>query len=103
MENPLSNTSPVSGGKRKETAVSKKRIVFMHIMILACMPTRLDKSYQEVSPRSCDVLQLHNIAIIVTLRILLTIPTIKSLQWLVDPLTVRLRSFIRITTNHLAL
>ena len=75
----------------------------MHIMIPVCMPIRLDKSYQEVSSRSCDVLQLRNIAIIVTSRILLTIPTIQSLQWLVDPLTVLLRSFIPITTNHLAL
>src|SRR5947209_8584499 len=58
MENPRSNILPVSGGKRKETAVSKKSTVFMHIMILACMPIRLDKSYLEVSSRPCDVPQL---------------------------------------------
>jgi hypothetical protein len=62
MENPRSNTSPASGGKRKETAASKKRTVCMHTMIPVCMPIRLDKSYREVSSRSCDVLQLRNIA-----------------------------------------
>jgi hypothetical protein len=94
MENPLSSTSLAFGGKRKEAAVSKKQTVFMHIAIPASIPPRLDKSNEEVSSTPSDILQLHNIAIIGTSRILLTVPTAKSLQWLVDPLAVRLRSFI---------
>jgi hypothetical protein len=52
MENPQSSTLPVSGGRRRETAASKKRTVCTLTATPAYTLIRPDKSFQEVSLKS---------------------------------------------------